>query len=142
MILVYGASTCLFHNASLVLNQYKASDFPTSFGGNVSNRQWPTRSSIKATVGTCILPPSPRLSILIHHTFYTITSHPILHSPKKPNFKMCAPAKTETKPQATAKVPVDASREPQCCHCGWRGDHSPDCPFGSSPPVRCVFVLL
>ncbi|KAF8273838.1 hypothetical protein EI94DRAFT_1715031 [Lactarius quietus] len=20
---------------------------------------------------------------------------------------------------------------PQCCHCGWRGTHSPNCPFGS-----------
>ncbi|KAI9454902.1 hypothetical protein BJY52DRAFT_1122446 [Lactarius psammicola] len=20
---------------------------------------------------------------------------------------------------------------PQCCHCGWRGTHSPTCPFGS-----------
>ncbi|TFK21276.1 hypothetical protein FA15DRAFT_672714 [Coprinopsis marcescibilis] len=20
---------------------------------------------------------------------------------------------------------------PQCCHCGWRGSHSPDCPFKS-----------
>ncbi|THH27865.1 hypothetical protein EUX98_g6322 [Antrodiella citrinella] len=18
---------------------------------------------------------------------------------------------------------------PQCCHCGWRGDHDPNCPF-------------
>jgi hypothetical protein len=18
---------------------------------------------------------------------------------------------------------------PQCCHCGWRGAHAPDCPF-------------
>ncbi|KIY46835.1 hypothetical protein FISHEDRAFT_28679, partial [Fistulina hepatica ATCC 64428] len=20
-------------------------------------------------------------------------------------------------------------RSPQCCHCGWRGSHAPDCPF-------------
>ncbi|EGN93539.1 hypothetical protein SERLA73DRAFT_145169 [Serpula lacrymans var. lacrymans S7.3] len=20
---------------------------------------------------------------------------------------------------------------PQCCHCGWRGSHSPSCPFRS-----------
>ncbi|KAI0050587.1 hypothetical protein FA95DRAFT_1486911 [Auriscalpium vulgare] len=25
-------------------------------------------------------------------------------------------------------VPVNASA-PQCCHCGWRGSHSPNCPF-------------
>ena len=28
-------------------------------------------------------------------------------------------------------APVKSSHKdgPQCCHCGWRGDHAPDCPF-------------
>ncbi|XP_006453874.1 hypothetical protein AGABI2DRAFT_63000 [Agaricus bisporus var. bisporus H97] len=25
--------------------------------------------------------------------------------------------------------PVDSESSPQCCHCGWRGTHAPDCPF-------------
>ncbi|KIY45563.1 hypothetical protein FISHEDRAFT_49051 [Fistulina hepatica ATCC 64428] len=25
-------------------------------------------------------------------------------------------------------TPVNDS-SPQCCHCGWRGEHAPDCPF-------------
>ncbi|KAF7291328.1 hypothetical protein MIND_01277300 [Mycena indigotica] len=28
-------------------------------------------------------------------------------------------------------VPANASRGPQCCHCGWRGDHANNCPFKS-----------
>lgn len=89
MIVVYDANTCLFHNLSRVLNQNKASDFPTSFGGNVSNCQWPTRRSIKAADLTCLLSPFPRLSTLIPHTFYTTASHPLLFSPKTQTSK-CA----------------------------------------------------
>ncbi|KAJ3718835.1 hypothetical protein C8R42DRAFT_674543 [Lentinula raphanica] len=28
-------------------------------------------------------------------------------------------------------VPNNYSRPPQCGHCGWRGDHAPNCPFRS-----------
>ncbi|KAI0082736.1 hypothetical protein K474DRAFT_1585337 [Panus rudis PR-1116 ss-1] len=29
-----------------------------------------------------------------------------------------------------AASPVDQS-QPQCCHCGYRGSHAPNCPFKS-----------
>ncbi|OSX67190.1 hypothetical protein POSPLADRAFT_1122466, partial [Postia placenta MAD-698-R-SB12] len=42
-------------------------------------------------------------------------------------------------PTASAPAPVHRHVEaqatpcnqnlPQCCHCGWRGDHAPTCPF-------------
>ncbi|KAJ3775363.1 hypothetical protein FB446DRAFT_725576 [Lentinula raphanica] len=31
----------------------------------------------------------------------------------------------------TKNVPNNYSRPPQCGHCGWRGDHAPNCPFRS-----------
>ncbi|KAF9026608.1 hypothetical protein BDZ89DRAFT_1067438 [Hymenopellis radicata] len=35
---------------------------------------------------------------------------------------------------AALTTPVNATNSgPQCCHCGWRGDHEPACPF--RPPV-------
>ncbi|TRM58425.1 hypothetical protein BD626DRAFT_404727, partial [Schizophyllum amplum] len=50
---------------------------------------------------------------------------------------MCcqAPATQTSSPAnaAVASSTSDATRThasaPQCCHCGWRGAHSPDCPF-------------
>ncbi|EKM49575.1 uncharacterized protein PHACADRAFT_265118 [Phanerochaete carnosa HHB-10118-sp] len=32
---------------------------------------------------------------------------------------------------AISQVPSDkgSSGQPQCCHCGWRGSHAPNCPF-------------
>lgn len=38
-------------------------------------------------------------------------------------------------------APMDAnSSGPQCCHCGWRGDHEPNCPF--KIPTRGVCTLF
>ena len=31
-------------------------------------------------------------------------------------------------PDANNNV-TDGSKEAQCCHCGWRGSHAPNCPF-------------
>ncbi|KAF8799905.1 hypothetical protein BYT27DRAFT_7200887 [Phlegmacium glaucopus] len=36
--------------------------------------------------------------------------------------------------EATSSTVADSSScvnhsSPQCCHCGWRGSHSPNCPF-------------
>ncbi|KAI4522610.1 hypothetical protein K525DRAFT_198388, partial [Schizophyllum commune Loenen D] len=41
------------------------------------------------------------------------------------------PSSTPASAKATlgdAAAPTNASA-PQCCHCGWRGAHAPDCPF-------------
>lgn len=50
-------------------------------------------------------------------TTHTITSNALPVMAKKDD---------ETKGQSK----VDESKGgPQCCHCGWRGDHDPKCPF-------------
>ncbi|EKM61543.1 uncharacterized protein PHACADRAFT_248221 [Phanerochaete carnosa HHB-10118-sp] len=33
---------------------------------------------------------------------------------------------TSSQHECTSSVTHNA---PQCCHCGWRGDHAPTCPF-------------
>ncbi|KAL1750832.1 hypothetical protein FB107DRAFT_223206, partial [Schizophyllum commune] len=52
-----------------------------------------------------------------------------------PPTTMCCTAHTQpSSTPASAKAttgdaaPTNASA-PQCCHCGWRGAHAPDCPF-------------
>ncbi|EIM92420.1 uncharacterized protein STEHIDRAFT_143789 [Stereum hirsutum FP-91666 SS1] len=58
----------------------------------------------------------------------TCTAHapvPKCHAPSS-----AAPYTPISSRQTTGQdeSPVNASA-PQCCHCGWRGSHSPTCPF-------------
>ncbi|KAH8106727.1 hypothetical protein BXZ70DRAFT_903580 [Cristinia sonorae] len=59
------------------------------------------------------------------------------------------PYHTSSPPLNPQSSPADQSQpggvsgsSPQCCHCGWRGDHAPNCPFNSSTAGRnCGFEL-
>ncbi|KAF8167218.1 hypothetical protein B0H34DRAFT_680875 [Crassisporium funariophilum] len=50
---------------------------------------------------------------------------------------VCASTKAATTITTTISAQQEASEtsscvnhsSPQCCHCGWRGSHSPNCPF-------------
>ncbi|KAA1471465.1 hypothetical protein DENSPDRAFT_776601 [Dentipellis sp. KUC8613] len=50
--------------------------------------------------------------------------HPVCHS----HSSVSRPACTTSRTDADEHPCIDAS-SPQCCHCGWRGSHSPNCPF-------------
>ena len=40
-----------------------------------------------------------------------------------------APALLRCTAPAAACTSAVTHNAPQCCHCGWRGDHAPNCPF-------------
>ncbi|KAJ7668145.1 hypothetical protein B0H17DRAFT_1210107 [Mycena rosella] len=53
-------------------------------------------------------------------------------TPSQPPTTRCA-----TLSESTTPVTKPAYRDgPQCCHCGWRGNHSSSCPFYN--PTTCV----
>ncbi|KAI5835184.1 hypothetical protein K523DRAFT_228843, partial [Schizophyllum commune Tattone D] len=61
------------------------------------------------------------------------TSAPLTQPPPT---TMCCTAHTQhsSTPASAKATPGDAAAPtnasaPQCCHCGWRGAHAPDCPF-------------
>ncbi|KAI0271455.1 hypothetical protein BC834DRAFT_859611 [Gloeopeniophorella convolvens] len=75
----------------------------------------------------------------MHTTSYTLSSSDLSGAAAYSATSSSSPA-TSHQHQPMLSVPV-ASREgdsedscinfssPQCCHCGWRGTHSPSCPF-------------
>lgn len=137
MILVYDANTCLFHNLSRVLNQNKASDFPTSFGGHVSNCQWPTRRSIKAADLTCLLPSSPRLSTLIHpHLLYHS-----LHFTKTQTSKCALLPKPRPSLRPLPKSPWTLAGSPNVVIVDGAETTLPTAP-SVPPPLYVAFALL
>ncbi|KIM64191.1 hypothetical protein SCLCIDRAFT_115781 [Scleroderma citrinum Foug A] len=48
-----------------------------------------------------------------------------------PHCTQCAPSIPVSMRNGSNDVDpfVNAGGAPQCCHCGWRGSHSPNCPF-------------
>ncbi|KAF9495613.1 hypothetical protein BDN71DRAFT_1447278 [Pleurotus eryngii] len=42
---------------------------------------------------------------------------------------LCSPSSASiTITSSVLSIPTNCSA-PQCCHCGWRGSHAPNCPF-------------
>ncbi|KAJ7082014.1 hypothetical protein B0H15DRAFT_853160 [Mycena belliarum] len=60
-------------------------------------------------------------------TSFNLTRPLYTMQPTTQQTTVCARARATG--SATNTLYASASRGPQCCHCGWRGEHAPNCPF-------------
>lgn len=51
---------------------------------------------------------------------------------------LASPAMTSSNDSKPSEAPVDHSSA-QCCHCGYRNSHAPDCPFNSK--TKCTSFM-
>ncbi|KIK97717.1 hypothetical protein PAXRUDRAFT_135711 [Paxillus rubicundulus Ve08.2h10] len=65
----------------------------------------------------------------------SVSAHASSSSSESPSVNQSCPRHTSSIPvskrngaDCDADIFVNANA-PQCCHCGWRGSHSPSCPF-------------
>ncbi|KAJ4464186.1 hypothetical protein C8R41DRAFT_860459 [Lentinula lateritia] len=62
-------------------------------------------------------------------TVTVASSFCVSHNAQLPSATASTLASTHS--SETETIPDNYSRPPQCGHCGWRGDHAPNCPFRS-----------